>query len=223
MNKVFILIGASGYLGKFAVQYFLNKDYNSYYFFSRRELEFSASKKFYQFIIQDLTVEKNVENLFNSIQPEKDSVLFLLNTIGGYIGGTEIKDMCCDDWLKMYNLNLNSSFLISKYFIRLAEKCKGGSICFISALSSFNASPNNAAYNGSKNSLNFLIKNLALEGKKYNLSANAIAPFAIDSPENRKWNSNKNKLVSPEQICEMVQDNFEKWKRRTGQIIKVKN
>jgi len=220
MNKIFLLFGSSGHLGSSAVEYFLNQDYDKYYFFTRKQLEKKFESKNVEVVyINDLTDERNVQNAFEKVKADNDSLLFLFSTIGTFWGGKSISDTPYEEWKKLLNINLNSSFLIAKYFMKLVEKSKGGSICFTGAYSSFVNEPNIAAYGLSKNALNYLVKSLAVEGKSINMSANAIAPYIIDTPENREWMKDKAKLIPQEKICRIVQKIFDEWKIFNGNII----
>ena len=159
--------------------------------------------------------------VFSSINVEKDDEIFLFSTIGGFAGGTAVEETGYDTWRKMLSLNLDISFLIAKYFIPLAKTVKGSSLLFTSALASLEPKEKSAAYSVSKNALNFLVKNLALEGKKYNLSTNAILPFVIDTPENREWVEDTSILVSPSSVGATVHTIFENYKTFSGNLLKL--
>jgi NAD(P)-dependent dehydrogenase (short-subunit alcohol dehydrogenase family) len=218
-EKILLLFGSTGDLGKAAVEFFLNQNYNYYYFFTRTPIEVRSSKTNYEIItIGDLTKEESVMEAMAQVKKRSDANYYLFSTVGGYIGGKTIDETEYSDFLKMLNINLSSSFLIAKYFSRLVNGTQGGSICFTSALSSFEPEIKKAPYNISKNALNVLVKTLALEGKEFGLRANAIAPFAIDTPMNREWIEDRSKLISPIEICRHVQFLFEE-KNATGNII----
>ncbi len=218
-RKIFLLFGSTGVLGKAAVNYFIGRKYDHYYFFTRSELNFPVDAKNKTIIfVPDLTNEKFVAAAFEKVELENDALYFLFSTVGGYIGGQLISSTEYADFKKMIELNLGSSFLIAKHFAKLVGHSKGGSICFTSALSSFKPEANKAAYNISKNALNYLVQTLALEGGRINLRANAVAPFAIDSDANREWIKDISKLVTPEDICKSAQSFYED-KTASGQII----
>ena len=222
MKRIFLLFGSTGDLGKAAVEFFLQKDYDFFYFFARKEFTVNSSKTNYKIVtVSDLTNEKSVEKSFSVIKNVKDAAYFLFSAVGGYFGGKNISETSYEDWIKMQNMNLNSAFLISKYFARLVNGTKGGSVCFTSAYSSLNPEKGKAAYVISKNSLNYLVKNFALEGKEISLSANAVAPFIIDTPPNREWVDDPQKMVSAEEICTVVQSTFDNYKKVTGNIIQL--
>ena len=222
MNKIFLLFGSSGHLGNTAIEYFLNQDYDKYYFFTRKPLEKKYESKNVEIVyINDLTDEQNVKDAFSKVNVPDNSQLFLFDTIGTYWGGKNISDTPYAEWKKLLDINLTTSFLIAKYFMILIKKSKSGSICFTSAYSSFINEPNIAAYGVSKSALNYLVKSLAVEGKLINMSANAIAPYIIDTPENREWMKDKTKLIPTEKICKVVQKIFDDWEIFNGNIISL--
>jgi len=220
-EKVFLLFGASGDLGRTAVDYFLNQDYDQYYFFTRKMLELKSSKKHEMILISDMTSEENVAKAFQSVIQKEGTNYFLFSTIGAYIGGESIADTKYADFLKMLNINLCTAFLISKYFSKLVQHSNGSSICFTSAQSSLHPEENRAAYNISKHALNFLVRTLSFEGKKINLSANAVAPYVIDSVENREWIEDKTKLITTSEICSIANSFFQNHKTVTGNIVEL--
>lgn len=222
MNKIFLLFGASGYLGQSAIKYFLDQNYEKYYFFTRKNLRQISTNKNYEVIkVDDLTIEKNVEEAFSKVEVNKESYVFLFNTIGGYWGGKKIWETPFEEFQKLLNVNLNTSFLIAKYFMILAQQTKGGSICFTGAYSSLIHEPNIAAYGISKSALNYLVKSLSVESKGINITANLVAPYIIDTPENRKWLKDETKLIPTEKICSVVQKIFDEWKIFNGNIISL--
>lgn len=222
MKKIFLLFGSNGNLGKNAVKYFLEKNYDQYYFFARNNFEIDSKKTNYQIIKTfDLAEEKNIESAFSAVSKQIENTYFLYSTIGGFYGGKSVEDTDYNQWKKMLDINLNTAFLISKYFMKLVRGTNGGSICFTSAYSSFYPEAGKTAYNLSKSGLNYLVESLALEGSDLGISANAVAPFAIDTASNREWITDVSKLISPLIICDAVESLFTDYKKVNGNIIRL--
>ncbi|MCX6173765.1 MAG: SDR family oxidoreductase [Ignavibacteriales bacterium] len=221
-ERVFLLFGASGALGRTAVDFFLNQDYDQYYFFTREKYDLKSSNKKYEMIlISDMVKEENVAKAFQNVIRKEEANYFLFSTIGAYIGGEPIIDTQYADFLKMLNINLCTAFLISKHFSKLTQNSNGSSICFTSAQSSLYPEENRAAYNISKHALNFLVKTLSFEGKRINLSANAVAPYIIDSAANREWVEDTTQLVTTSEICNIAHSFFQNYKTVTGNIVEL--
>ncbi len=106
----------------------------------------------------------------------------LFSTIGGFTGGKKIWETEVGYFDRMINMNLKTNFLIAKYFSLLVRKLDSGSICLTSAYTGLFPEEGKGVYGASKAALIHLVKTLAEEGKEIKLSANAIAPFIIDTP-----------------------------------------
>ena len=92
-----------------------------------------------------------------------------------------------DEFEKMINLNLITSFLLAKYFSLLVKDSHSGSICLTAAYTGLFPESGKAAYGASKGAMIHLVKSLAEEGYEIKLSVNALAPYIIDTPANREW------------------------------------
>ncbi|MEW6506128.1 MAG: SDR family NAD(P)-dependent oxidoreductase [Bacteroidota bacterium] len=218
MKKIFILFGTSGNLGRAAVKFFLNKKYDGYYFFSRKQVEHSKGKLF---LVNDLTDEDNVEKAFAQIERSENNFYCLLNTVGGYSGGSNISETRLIDFKRMIDINLTTTFLIAKNFIRLSKSGKGGSFIVIGALSGIYPEPNKAAYSISKNAINYLTKLLVSENKDANLTFNSIAPYIIDSEENRKLVKENSLLIPKENICKLAEEIFNNHEVINGNVFEL--
>lgn len=217
MKKTLILFGSTGHLGKAIFPELENGNYDKYYLFGRNINE-NATENINYINISDLTKENDVIEAFSKINYSSEDNLFLLSTVGGFFGGQTVDEIDYSDWLKLMNVNLNASFLIAKHFVKIIKKAKAGSICFISAKTSLTPEAKKSAYGISKSALNYLIQTLAIEGKEYNMSANAIAPYIIDSEENRKWVNNNEDLVHPIEIGKFVNQIFDSFNTINGNI-----
>lgn len=222
MQKILLIFGSQGFLGKGITQELSKHDYDKIYLFDRENSRVTGGDgKLISIKTGDLSKEEDVENAFAEIEQINDANYFLYSTIGGFHSGS-IVETSYEDWLNMFKLNLNISFLIAKYFMKLVSSTSGGSICFTSAITSLQPGSGKAAYGTSKSALNYFVKSLAEEGKKVNLTANVIAPFALDSPENRAWVEDKNQLSKPEDLGKLTHNIFSNFTEYNGNIFEHK-
>ncbi len=221
MKKVLLIFGAEGHLGKVVSKVLIDKKFDKIFLFGINDFGESLPENTSFVKVNDLSNEDEIIRLFDGIKPSKESIYFLFSTIGGYYGGKNIWETDNRDWSKMFTLNVNISFLIAKYFAELVKKSAGGSICFTTALTSLKAENKKSAYGASKAALNYLVKTLTLEGREINLTANAIAPYILDTEENRSWVKDKNELIKLDQIAKLVNDIFENYKIVSGNIIEL--
>ena len=223
MRKELLIFGASGALGNGVTDVFLKKNYDRIYLFDFKQKDI-AQTNVRQIIVKDLSIEENVKKAFSEITSSKETIFFLFSTIGGFTGGKKIWETEVGDFDRMLNMNLKTSFLIAKHFSLLVKNSHSGSICLTSAYTGLVAEPGKAVYGTSKAALIYLIKSLAEEGKEINLSANAIAPFIIDTSANREWMKDNDfeKWIKPEEIGELVNSIFQNYHLISGNIYQLK-
>jgi NAD(P)-dependent dehydrogenase (short-subunit alcohol dehydrogenase family) len=226
MIKELLIFGASGALGSGVTETLLKKNYDKIYLFdfSFKGMEINNSNVV-KVNVKDLTSEENVSDAFKFVDHSKDKVLFLYSTIGCFAGGKNVWETSSDEIEKMFNMNLKVNFLLAKYFSILVSKSSSGSICFTSAFTGLKAEEKKAAYGLSKASLVHLVKSLSLEGKSINLSANAIAPYIIDTKANREWikDFDFNTAMKPAEIGELIYCIFNNYHFVTGNILELTN
>ncbi len=221
MSNRLLLFGPDGDLGrgieKVAAE---DKRFDEIFLFSRKREQSTIGNKT---IISagDLSSEDEVARIFGLLTPDKNSRYFMISTIGGFFGGKRVGDTGIDAVRQMFTLNTEINFLLAKHFFRFMEAGNGGSICFISAFTSFYPEAGKAVYGASKSALNYLIEVLALEGKERNITVNAVAPFILDTPENREWMEDVSKLVASDKAGRFILDIFENYTIVSGNIIKL--
>jgi NAD(P)-dependent dehydrogenase (short-subunit alcohol dehydrogenase family) len=226
MKKELLIFGANGELGKGVTKILIEKDFDKIYLFGSHKFdgEIILNPNIQNILVSDLSIEKNVFDVFGQIKPGTDKILFLFSSIGGFTGGKFLWETDESDFEKMISNNLKTNFLIAKHFAGLVKKCAGGSICFTSAYNGSHAEAKKSIYGISKSALNHLIQVLAIEGKEINLSVNAIAPYIIDTPPNRQWmkSVNYNNWIKTEEIGELVYGLFKSYNFISGNIIELK-
>jgi NAD(P)-dependent dehydrogenase (short-subunit alcohol dehydrogenase family) len=230
MKKELLIFGANGALGKGVTESLIKKDFDKIFLYDFKLIDLPDNEKIEKFSINDLSIEKNVEDAFSKITPSKDKVFFLFSTVGGFAGGNNIWETNAEELDKMFNMNFKSNFLIAKYFAKLVKESAGGSICFTAAYTGVNPEKKKSAYGSAKAALIHLVKTLSLEGKEINLTANAIAPYIIDTPANRKWmtvptmsgdNADYEKWTKPHEIGELVYSVFNHFNFISGNVINL--
>ncbi len=226
MLKELLIFGAYGALGQGVTKTLVSKGYDKIYLFGSHvsEKKIFIGSNIVNIDTEDISIEGNVLKVMKQVKPGKEKLLFLYSTIGGFTGGKYIWETEESDWNKMFDINLKTSFLLAKHFAGLVKDSAGGSICFTSAFTGLYAEVKKSAYGASKSALIHLVKTLAVEGKEINLSANAIAPYIIDTPANREWMSKGDyaKWISPEEIGRIVWSIFENFNNITGNILELK-
>ena len=226
MQKELLIFGSNGALGKGVTKVLSQKDFDRIYLFDFNHKETTiSSKNVVNIEIKDVTHEENVIVAFSEVKPDKDKYYFLFSTIGGFWGSQTVWDTKLEDWNRIFSMNVTTNFLIAKHFSWLVKGSAGGSICLTAAYTTENPEEMKGAYGSSKSALAHLVKTLAIEGQKINLSANAIAPFIIDTPANRSWtpDADFSKWIKPEEIGELVYSFFNNFNFVSGNVITLKS
>lgn len=112
-----------------------------------------------------------------------------------------ILDVTEDQWSKIFDVNVKSSFLLAKQVVPEMSKRKNGSIVFISSIGGLHPMPMIGAYSVSKTALLGLTKALSFECAPRGIRVNCIAPGVVRT----KFAS---ALTESEEISEMVLSNL---------------
>ncbi|MDB2428008.1 3-oxoacyl-ACP reductase FabG [Candidatus Pelagibacter bacterium] len=87
--------------------------------------------------------------------------------------------MSLDEWQKVININLTSTFLMSKFAIKKMLKNKSGKIVNITSVVGHTGNLGQANYTASKAGIVAMSKSLAIEYAKKNININCISPGFI--------------------------------------------
>ncbi len=111
---------------------------------------------------------------------------FLLNSLGGWIGGKKLHEHTSDDLQKMLSIDLIPTFnLMSAVLPVMSEQEFGRVVNFIS-LQVFGSGAGSSVYTASKSAIMALSKAAAEEYKASGISVFTVAPSVIDTPANRR-------------------------------------
>ena len=109
----------------------------------------------------------------------------LINCVGICIN-TEAKNAKNEEWKKVIDINLTSTFLLSKNTIKKMLKNKKGKIINIASVVGHTGNIGQANYAASKAGLIGMSKSLALEYGKKNITVNCVSPGFITSDMTNK-------------------------------------
>tara|TARA_B100001989_G_scaffold170548_1_gene123080 strand:- start:545 stop:1282 length:738 start_codon:yes stop_codon:yes gene_type:complete len=180
-NKSIIVTGASGGIGSSIVKKLVENDANVLASGTRVEkLEELKSKykniKIFKFdISQNDKIEEFIENATNDLGGTLDCIV---NNAGITKDNLSIR-MSTDEWKKVIDINLTSTFLLSKFSIKKMLKNKSGKIVNITSVVGHTGNLGQANYTASKAGIVAMSKSLALEYAKKNININCISPGFI--------------------------------------------
>ena len=126
-------------------------------------------------ISQSEKVEEFIENATNELGGNLDCII---NNAGITQDNLAIR-MNLDEWKKVIDINLTSTFLLSKFAIKKMLKNKSGKIINITSVVGHTGNLGQANYTASKAGIVAMSKSLAIEYAKKNININCISPGFI--------------------------------------------
>ncbi len=180
-NKNIIVTGASGGIGN-SIVYKLN-EFGANILASGTKIEKleQLKKKFknikiLQFDISN--IDKIEEFIENSVKELGGNLDCIINNAGITQDNLAIR-MSIDEWKKVIDINLTSTFLLSKFSIKKMLKNKKGKIINITSVVGHTGNLGQSNYTASKAGIVAMSKSLALEYAKKDININCISPGFI--------------------------------------------
>jgi 3-oxoacyl-[acyl-carrier protein] reductase len=128
-------------------------------------------------ISQSDGIEEFIENATSELGGSLDGIV---NNAGITQDNLAIR-MSLDEWQKVININLTSTFLMSKFAIKKMLKNKSGKIVNITSVVGHTGNLGQANYTASKAGIVAMSKSLAIEYAKKNININCISPGFIQT------------------------------------------
>ena len=143
----------------------------------------------------DLSDHSSIEAFVNDCNNYfNEKIDILINNAGVTEDNLSIR-MKDEEWNKVININLSSTFLLTKNTIKKMLKNKNGKIINITSIVGHTGNIGQANYAASKAGLIGMSKSLALEYGKKNIKINCISPGFIESEMTNKINENFKKVL----------------------------
>ena len=180
-GKNIIITGASGGIGNSIVKKLYDTGANILASGTRVEKLDELKKKFGKIkvlkfdISQTDKIEEFVENATKELGGNLDSIV---NNAGITQDNLAIR-MSIEEWKKVIDINLTSTFLMSKFAIKKMLKNKSGKIVNITSVVGHTGNLGQANYTASKAGIIAMSKSLSIEYAKKNINVNCISPGFI--------------------------------------------
>ena len=182
-NKNFIVTGASGGIGNSIVEKLYYKDANILATGTKLEKLEDLKKKYQNIKILnfDISQHDKIEEFINNATEELGGSLDCLVNNAGITKDNLTIRMSLEEWTKVIDINLTSTFLMSKYSIKKMLKNKSGKIINITSVVGHTGNAGQANYTASKAGIVAMSKSLAIEYAKKNINVNCISPGFIST------------------------------------------
>jgi 3-oxoacyl-[acyl-carrier protein] reductase len=179
-NKNIIVTGASGGIGNSIVEKLNDCGANVLASGTRLEKLEELKSKFNKIKILkfDISQSDKIEEFIDKAANELGGLDCIVNNAGITQDNLAIR-MSIDEWKKVIDINLTSTFLMSKFAIKKMLKNKKGKIINITSVVGHTGNLGQANYTASKAGLVAMSKSLAIEYAKKNINVNCISPGFI--------------------------------------------
>jgi 3-oxoacyl-[acyl-carrier protein] reductase len=179
-NKNIIVTGASGGIGNSIVEKLNECGANVLASGTRLEKLEELKKRFNKIKILkfDISQSDKIEEFIDNAANELGGLDCIVNNAGITQDNLAIR-MSIDEWKKVIDVNLTSTFLMSKFAIKKMLKNKKGKIINITSVVGHTGNLGQANYTASKAGLVAMSKSLAIEYAKKNINVNCISPGFI--------------------------------------------
>ena len=181
-NKKILITGASGGIGKELVRKFISLGGNVLGSGTKSEKLDLLKKQYTDIKVKkfDISEHSRIEEFIEDAALELGGLDILVNNAGTNMDNLSLR-MKDDEWKKVIDINLTSTFLLSKYAIKKMLKNKFGRIVNITSVVGHTGNLGQSNYAASKAGIIGMSKSLAVEYAKKNITVNCVSPGFIVS------------------------------------------
>ena len=181
-NKNILITGASGGIGNELVKKFVSLGGNVLGTGTKTEKLDSLKKKNPNIKVKkfDVIDHSRIEEFIDNVTLELGGLDILINNAGTNMDNLSLR-MKDEEWKRVIDVNLTSTFLLAKSAIKKMLKNKFGRIINITSIVGHTGNLGQANYSASKSGIVGMSKSLAIEYAKKNITINCVSPGFIQS------------------------------------------
>jgi len=181
-GKKILITGATGGIGGALVKKFISLEGSVLATGTNTEKLDTLKKDFPNLNILkfDISDHKKIEEFIENVSSQLTGLDVLINNAGTNMDNLSLR-MNEEEWKKVIDLNLSSTFLMCKYAIKKMLKSKYGRIVNITSVVGHTGNVGQANYAASKAGIIGMSKSLAIEYAKKNITINCVSPGFIKS------------------------------------------
>ena len=154
----------------------------------------------------DVTDEAAAGELVEGIFARHGRLDVLVNTVGGYAGGTKLWELETKVFDQMLNVNLRSAYVLARSAVRVMLRQGRGALVNVASQAAVDPGAGAAAYAASKAAAVALMESLAADLKGTGVRVNSILPSIIDTEVNRRMmpGADFSKWPKPRDIARVI-------------------
>ena len=181
-NKNILITGASGGIGKDLVKKFILLGGNVIGTGTKTEKLDLLKKEYPKIKVKkfDISEHSRIVEFIDNVELELGRLDILINNAGMNMDNLSLR-MKDEEWKKVIDVNLTSTFLLAKSAIKKMLKNKFGRIVNITSIVGHTGNLGQANYAASKSGIIGMSKSLAIEYAKKNITINCVSPGFIQT------------------------------------------
>ena len=181
-GKKILITGATGGIGHALVKKFLSLEGTVLATGTNTQKLEALKKEFPNINILkfDISQHSKIEEFIENVSSQLVGLDILVNNAGITMDNLSLR-MKDEEWKKVIDINLTSTFLLSKYGIKKMLKNKFGRVVNITSIVGHSGNLGQANYAASKAGIIGMSKSLAIEYAKKNITINCVSPGFITS------------------------------------------
>ncbi len=188
-NKKIVITGATGGIGNSLVDKFDKLGANILATGTNEEKLNNLKKNYDKIEIEKFKLDEhqNIEQFIDKIDKKLGGLDVLVNNAGITLDNLSIR-LTEENWKRVIDINLTSTFLMCKYSIKKMLKKRYGKIVNITSIVGHTGNLGQANYAASKAGIIAFSKSLAIEYAKKNININCVSPGFIKTEMTDKIN-----------------------------------
>jgi len=196
-NTNIILTGATGGIGNSILEKLVKAEANVLATGTNEEKLNTIKNKYKSVKVKkfDISDHNEIENFINIVSEEMENKIDILINNAGVTNDNLSIRMKKEEWKRVIDINLTSTFLLSKNVIKKMLKNKKGKIINITSVVGHTGNIGQANYTASKAGIVAMSKSFALEYGKKNININCISPGFITTDMTNKIEENYKEIL----------------------------
>ena len=195
-NKKVLITGSTGGIGGALVDKFDDLGANIVATGTNEKKLINLKQKYTKIETEVFKLDQHdkIENFIENISNKLDGIDVLINNAGITLDNISIR-LTEENWKRVLDINLTSTFLMCKFAIKKMLKKKYGKIINITSIVGHTGNLGQTNYAASKAGIIAFSKSLALEYAKKNININCVSPGFIKTEMTDKINDDFKKIL----------------------------
>ena len=195
-NKKVLITGATGGIGNSLVKKFNDLGAKIVATGTNEQKLTNLKNNFPSIKIEKFKLDEHskIESFIDKIDKELEGLEILINNAGITLDNLSIR-LTEENWKKVIDINLNSSFFMCKFAIKKMLKKKYGKIINITSVIGHTGNAGQANYAASKAGIIGFSKSLAIVYAKKNININCVSPGFIKTEMTEKINEKSKEIL----------------------------